>query len=387
MKIAIVTGTRAEYGLLYWVIKKIHESQNHELQLIVTGMHLSPEFGFTVTEIEKDGFPISKRVEILLSSDSSIGTGKSVGLGVISFSECFGELEPDLCLLLGDRFEILAAATAAMLARIPIAHCHGGEATEGLIDESIRHSITKMSHLHFTSTEAYRKRVVQLGENPNYVFNVGALGLENINKLELLTMSEVENSLGIKLNQKTFLITYHPVTLDNKSSKRMIGELIQALNRFDNVQYIFTLPNADNNGRVIIEKIKEYERKNSGNVKVFTSLGQLRYLSLLQYCSIVVGNSSSGLIEVPSFKIPTVNIGDRQRGRIAGPTVINCGVTTDEIFNAVNSAMSKSDEFELMDNPNPYDGGNSSDEILDKLDSIDLSGIIKKSFYNIDFSL
>ena len=323
-KICLVTGTRAEFGVLYWLIDAIHHDDELELQLVVTGMHLSPEFGFTVEEIVKSPFPIAKKIEVLLSSDTPVGISKSIGLGVISFAESLSELQPDIVVLLGDRFEILAAATAAMVARIPIGHIHGGETTEGAIDEAIRHSITKMSHLHFTATETYRKRVIQLGEDPDRVFNTGSPGLDNIEKLNLLGRKSFEEAIDFTLGHKSALITFHPVTLENQTASTHFSELLKALEKFTELSLVFTLPNADTDGRVIIRMIHDFVSKQRKKRIAFTSLGQLRYLSALNHVDVVIGNSSSGLSEVPSFKKPTVNIGDRQKGRLKADSVIDC---------------------------------------------------------------
>ncbi len=383
-KICVVTGTRAEYGLLYQLMKRIKEDDELHLQLIATGMHLSPEFGLTYKIIEKDGFIIDKKIESLLSSDTAVGISKSMGLSMISFAEAYAELQPDMILVLGDRFEIFAAVSAAMTARIPIAHCHGGEATQGLIDEAIRHSITKMSHLHFCSTQAYKKRIIQLGENPDFVFNVGALGIENINKLKLLNRQAFEQSISFKLNAKyNFLITYHPVTLENNSSENQIDNLIDALNNIENAKLIFTKANADTDGRIINAKIDDYVKNNPQKAICFDSLGQLRYLSALQYVDAVIGNSSSGLIEVPSFKIPTVNIGDRQLGRIQAKSVIQTSNQTVDIEKAIRLAVSKEFKEELKNVDNPYGKGNSSEEILQELKTVDLNNLLKKQFYDI----
>jgi len=384
MKVCIVTGTRAEYGLLFWTIKKLKSDIYFDVKLCVTGMHLSPEFGLTYKQIEEDGIVIDKKIEMLLSSDSVNGIAKSIGLGVIGFTDAFNDLKPDLVLLLGDRFEIFAAATAAMIAKIPIAHCHGGEATEGLIDEPIRHSITKMSQLHFTSTEEYRKRVIQLGELPNRVFNVGALGIENINKLKLLNKSDFEKSIGIKLLKQTFLITFHPVTLEKSTAEDQFINLLSAITNFSDTTYIFTMPNADNDGRVIINSIQKFVANNKNSSIAFTSLGQLRYLSALQHVDLVIGNSSSGLIEVPSFKIPTINIGDRQRGRVYGLSVINCKPTKKEIIESINLGLSESFRNKLKKSINPYGNKNSSIEIVKILKKIAVNeNLIKKKFYNL----
>jgi GDP/UDP-N,N'-diacetylbacillosamine 2-epimerase (hydrolysing) len=373
-KICVITGTRAEYGLLYWTLKQIQEAQDFDLQLCATGMHLAPEFGLTYKQIEKDGFYIDEKIEILLSSDSSVGISKSIGLGVIGFSEAF---------ILGDRFEIFSAATAAMVSKIPIAHCHGGEATEGLIDESIRHSITKMSQLHFTSTEEYRNRVIQLGENPNRVFNVGALGIENINKLQLMDKSATENSMNLKLAKNNILVTFHPVTLEDATAENQFLELLEAIDSLQDTNIIFTKPNADTDGRIIISLIDQYVATHSNKSVAFISLGQLRYLSLLQHVDMVVGNSSSGLIEVPSFKIPTINIGDRQRGRLKSKSVIDCEPIKDSIIKAFEIAKSASFKKSLDSLENLYGTGNSSDKIMTVLRNIDIKEILKKKFYNL----
>lgn len=382
-KIAVITGTRAEYGLLYWVIKEILADPKLELQLMVTGMHLSPEFGMTINSIEEDRIPVTKKIESLLSSDTAVGISKSMGLGMISFAEAYTELKPDLCLVLGDRFEIFSAVTSAMIARIPVAHCHGGEATEGLIDEPIRHSITKMSHLHFTSTEEYKKRVIQLGEQPERAYNVGALGIENIYRLDLLNREDFENSIDFKLGEKTFLVTFHPVTLENKSAEKQTKLLLKALDDFPNAKVIFTMPNADTDGRVIINLIEKYVAENPERTVSFKSLGQLRYLSALKHVDAVIGNSSSGLIEVPSFGIPTVNIGDRQKGRVAGATVINTGIGFKEISESIKKALSKDFLDTIQSKKNPYDQGYSSSKIIKVLKEYPLENILKKKFNNL----
>ena len=382
-KICVITGTRAEYGLLYWTLKQIQEAPDFDLQLCVTGMHLAPEFGLTYQQIEKDGFFINEKIEILLSSDTPVGVSKSIGLGVIGFSEAFQRLKPDMILMLGDRFEIFSAAVAAMVCKIPIAHCHGGEATEGLIDESIRHSITKMSQLHFTSTEEYRNRVIQLGENPNRVFNVGALGIENINQLQLMDKSATENSINFKLAKNNILVTFHPVTLEDATAENQFLELLEAIDSLQDTNIIFTKPNSDTDGRIIISLIDQYVAKYSYKSVAFISLGQLRYLSLLQHVDMVVGNSSSGLIEVPSFKIPTINIGDRQRGRLKSKSVIDCEPTKDSIIKALKVAKSASFKKSLDSIENLYGTSNSSDKIVTILRNVDIKRVLKKEFYNL----
>jgi GDP/UDP-N,N'-diacetylbacillosamine 2-epimerase (hydrolysing) len=383
MKICVVTGTRAEYGLLYWTMKAIQDNPNLELSVCVTGMHLSYEFGLTYKQIESDGFQIDGKIEMLVSSDSSVGITKSIGLGLIGFADFFDKTKPDWILVLGDRFEIFAAVTSAMIARIPVAHCHGGEATEGLIDEAIRHSITKMSHLHFTSTIEYRNRVIQLGEQPDSVFHVGALGIENINRLNLLNKEEFESAIDFKLSSLNFLVTFHPVTLDNASAEEQFVELVQALSVFKEAKIIITKPNADHDGRVIIQLIDEFVSKNPTNAISFISLGQIRYLSAIRHCQVVIGNSSSGLIEVPSFEKPTVNIGDRQQGRIESKSVISCKPEKKSILEAINRALSEDFQNQLPNIKNPYGEGNSSIKILDTILSKSVHNVLKKKFYNI----
>ena len=381
-KICVVTGTRAEYGLLYWLLKEIEADKELQLQVIVTGMHLSPEFGLTYKEIEKE-FKINKKIEMLLSSDTSVGISKSMGLAQISFAESYDELKPDIVIVLGDRYEIFSAVSAAMIARIPIAHIHGGEKTEGAFDESIRHSITKMSHLHFTATEEYRNRVIQLGEHPSRVFNVGGMGIENIKRLELLNKKEFEKSIEFKLNIKNILVTFHPVTLENSTAKEQFQQLLDAIDELEDTNIIFTKANSDTDGRVINQMIDEYVTKNSHKSIVFTSLGQLRYLSALQYVDAVVGNSSSGLAEAPSFKIGTINIGDRQKGRIKASSVIDCEPNKDSILKSFEKLYSKEFQETLKTTINPYGNGCASKKILEILKSVDLGNILKKSFYDL----
>lgn len=384
-KVCVITGTRAEYGLLYWTMKAIIEDPETELQIIVTGMHLSPEFGETYKVIEKDGFKINKKVEMLLSSDTPIGISKSMGVATIGFAEALDELKPDLILVLGDRFEIFSACSVAMIARIPIAHCHGGESTEGLIDEPIRHSITKMSHIHFPSTESYRKRIIQLGENPENVFNVGALGIENINKLSLLNKAEFEKSINFKLDKKVHcLVTFHPVTLERSTSEEQVNQLLEALDNLKDTKFIFTKANSDTYGRIINKKLEEFVENNPEKAVLFTSLGQLRYLSALKHVDIVVGNSSSGLLEVPSFKKATINIGDRQKGRIQAESVINCEPKQENITQAIAEALSKEFKSMLQDVKNPYEQPSPSKSILSIIKSKNLENLIKKKFHDIE---
>ena len=381
-KLCVVTGTRAEYGLLYWLMKEIEADSDLELQIIATGMHLSPEFGLTYKEIEKD-FTINKKIEMLLSSDTPIGISKSMGLAQISFAEAFNELKPDIIVILGDRYEIFSAASAAMIARIPIAHLHGGETTEGAFDEAIRHSITKMSHLHFTAAEKYRERVIQLGENPARVYNVGGMGIENIKRLRLLTKEELEHSIDFKLAQKNILVTFHPVTLEDSSARAQFQELLNAIDVLKGTHIIFTKANSDTDGRIINQMIDEYVAKNHHKSVCFTSLGQLRYLSALQYVDTVAGNSSSGLAEAPSFKIGTINIGDRQKGRIKADSVIDCEPRKESILQAFNRLYSGEFQATLKTIKNPYGDGIASIKVLGVLKIINLESILKKSFYDL----
>lgn len=381
-KVCVVTGTRAEYGLLYWLLKEIEADKELQLQVIVTGMHLSPEFGLTYKEIEKE-FKINKKIEMLLSSDTSVGISKSMGLAQISFAESYDELKPDIVVVLGDRYEIFSATSAAMIAKIPIAHLHGGEKTEGAFDESIRHSITKMSHLHFTATNEYKNRVIQLGEHPSRVFNVGGMGIENIKRLKLLSKDEFEKSIEFKLNSKNILVTFHPVTLENSTAKEQFQQLLDAIDELEDTNIIFTKANSDTDGRVINQMIDEYVTKNSHKSIVFTSLGQLRYLSALQYVDAVVGNSSSGLAEAPSFKIGTINIGDRQKGRIKASSVIDCEPNKDSILKSFEKLYSKEFQNSLINVKNPYGDGCASKRIVEILKNVDLKNILKKSFYDL----
>ncbi len=385
-KICIVTGSRSDYGLLYWLIKQVEVDQDLELQLIVTGMHLSSEFGLTYKEIEKD-FKIDKKIDIHLSSDTSSGISRSMGIAQKSFSEAYNELKPDIIVVLGDRYEIFSAASAAMIARIPIAHLHGGEATEGLIDEAIRHSLTKMSHLHFTANEKYSKRVIQLGEEPNRVFNVGGAGIENIKRLKLLTKEELEKSINFKFNIRNILVTYHPVTLENKTSKKHFQEILETVDELKDTNIIFTKANSDADGKVINQMINQYTKKNLEKSIGVTSLGQLNYLSALQYIDFIIGNSSSGLLEAPSFKIGTINIGDRQNGRLKAESVVDCLPNKKDIKRAIKKIYSNKFQNLLKNVKNPYGDGCASKKIIKVLKKIKLDKILKKNFFDIKFSL
>ncbi|MEI7516782.1 MAG: UDP-N-acetylglucosamine 2-epimerase [Betaproteobacteria bacterium] len=380
-RICVITGTRAEYGLLRWVMQGIKDDPALTLQVIATGMHLSPEFGLTWREIERDGFAIDHKVEMLTSSDTSVGIAKSMGLGMIGFADALQTLQPDLVLVLGDRFEIFAAVSAAMVARIPIAHLHGGEATEGLIDEAIRHSITKMSHLHFVAAEEYRRRVIQLGEQPSRVLLVGGLGIDNIKRLTLLPRAELEASLDFALGAKSLLVTFHPVTLETATAEDQMAELLAALSELKDTQLIFTLPNADTDGRALIAMVQQFVATHA-NARAYTSLGQLRYLSTVALVDGVVGNSSSGLTEVPSFQKGTVNIGDRQRGRLMAGSVIKCDPDCASIGAALHTLYSNQFQTSLATVRNPYGDGGASDKIVEYIKTAELDGLLKKRFYD-----
>lgn len=382
-KICVVTGSRAEYGLLSSLMGAIQADKALNLQVIATNMHLSPEFGLTYKEIEKDGFRIDKKVEMLLSSDTQNAITKSVGLAMIGFADAYEDLKPDIIVVLGDRFEILAAVSAALFYGIPVAHLHGGEITEGAYDDSIRHAITKMSHLHFTSTEAYRKRVIQLGESPERTFNVGAIGVENIHKMTLLTKEEIEKNINFSLSEHSLLVTFHPVTLENASAEAQFGNLLDALVKLDKYKIIFTMPNSDTNGRIIRRLIDEFVSSHPTRSIAFASLGKMRYLSVLQYVTAVVGNSSSGIIEVPTFGIPSLNIGNRQKGRIAAPSVIHCGTSEVEIATGLQKVLSEEVRMLARKKENPYDKAGTTSAILEVIKNYPLQNIIQKSFYNI----
>lgn len=380
-KIAVITGTRAEYGLLYWIIKGIYKDAGLKLQLIVTGMHLSPEFGFTLKEIEKDGFPIAEKVEMLLSSDTESSIVISMGLGMIGFAKAYERLKPDIIVVLGDRFEIFSAVSSALPFKIPVAHIHGGEFTEGAIDEQFRHAITKMSQIHFPSAKAYADVIKQMGESPKNIFCFGSPGLDNINNYNLQNKKLTAEKLGLPLKKAWGLITYHPVTLEKNSAKIQVEEIIKALDNFKEIFWIFTMPNADAESRIIIKSIEEYLCENSTAGKLFSSVGQINYLSLMKHALVMVGNSSSGIIEAPSFKLPVVNIGNRQKGRIRSKNILDVPIgKKDKIEAAVKKAISKEFKGLLNGLRNPYSGGNTSRKIVKTLKTISLDGLIKKQF-------
>lgn len=382
-RICVVTGTRADFGLLTPLIKEIRADKELQLQIIVTGMHLSPEFGFTYKEIEKE-FKIDVKIEILLSSDTGVGISKSMGLAQISFAEAYITLNPDIIVVLGDRFEIFSAVASAMAMNIPIAHLSGGELTLGAIDDAIRHSITKMSHIHFVATEEYRQRVIQLGENPENVFNYGESGLDNIKDLNLLSKIDFEKSINSKLDRKNLLITYHPTTLDSiPKIVEDFNEILEALDELDDTFLIFTKSNADSGGRTINILIDQFVQKNTHKAISFLSLGQQRYLSALNFVDAVLGNTSSGLVEAPSFKIGTINIGSRQKGRVQAPSVLNCSADKLEILNSLKKLYSAEFQDLLKNISNPYAQPGSSKKTKKVLKNIDLTNIIHKQFRDI----
>lgn len=377
--VCVITGTRADYGLLYWTLKALKEEETINLQLCATGMHLSPEFGLTYQQIEKDGFSIDYKVETLMSGDTGSAIAKSIGLGVIGFADAFQQLSPDLILVLGDRYEILAAVIAAMSARIPVAHCHGGELTLGAIDDAIRHTITKMSHLHFVSTIEYKNRVLQLGEQEENIHVVGALGLENLSK-NLISKTEFEARIGRSLQPLNFIITYHPETLSTKTTSEQLNPLFEALDQFPNALMIFTQPNSDHEGRALNSYIKEYVNKNSNRAVFYPTLGSKAYLTALSLCDLVIGNSSSGIIEAPSFNTPTINIGDRQKGRIKAASVIDTTTDTENIVRAIEKGLSWNSESISRKNLNPYEGDQPAKDIVS---IVKQEQVLNKSFNDI----
>jgi len=378
-KVCVVTGTRAEYGLLYPILKKIQNSSVLELQLIATTMHLSSEFGNTYKQLEEDGFKINEKIENLLSSDTKSAVAKSTGLATILLSDAFERLQPDVVLILGDRFETHAAATTAMLMNIPIAHIHGGEITEGAVDEQMRHSITKMSYLHFTSTEHYRQRIIQMGEAPERVFNSGAPGIDNIVHLELLSKDTLEHDLGWKFGTQSALFTYHPVTLESSDLEADMESIFIDLKRLG-LNILFTYANADDGGRIINQKIEEFCQISPTKYKVVKSLGQLKYLSAMKYVDLLIGNTSSGIIEAASFQKPVVNIGDRQKGRLQSGNIIDCCIKT--LSNAIEKALSSEFQNKCKIVNNVYGDGNASEKIIDILSNAKLS--VVKNFVDMD---
>ena len=382
-KICIFTGGRAEYGLLKPLLTELKNNENIELQILVAGMHLSPEFGLTYQLIEQDGFVCNEKVEMLLSSDTPIATSKSMGLGMIGFSEALSRLQPDILVTLGDRYENMAVVTTAWVCRIPVAHIQGGEKTLGAIDDQFRHCITKMSRLHFVTTEEYRKRVVQLGEHPDRVFDVGALNVDALKKIEKLSKKQLEEEINFKLDGKTALVTFHPVTLEKNTAGKNFQQLLDAIDAIDDLKIIFTKTLADTDGRIINEMIDDYVAANGHKAIAFTSMGQLRYISALEYVDVVAGNSSSGVIETPSFKVPTLNIGKREEGRIMADNVICVEQDTDAIKSAFMVALSSEFKESLSDMTNPYEKAGTSTNIAEILEKYQLTGSTMKDFYDL----
>ncbi|MGI2201456.1 UDP-N-acetylglucosamine 2-epimerase [Shewanella baltica] len=382
----MVTATRAEYGLLKCLLEDIQKDPCLELQLISTGSHLSPEFGLTNIQILDDGFYVNKKIEILLSSDTPIGVNKSMGLAQISFAEAFDELKPEIVVVLGDRYELLPIVSAANISRIPVAHLSGGELTEGAIDELVRHAITKLSQLHFTAMDEYSNRVIQMGEQPERVFTVGEVGLDNLLRLPLMSREDFENSIACKLKKRNLLFTYHPETTQNLTKiENDFCEILKALSTQDDTLIIFTKANADVGGRLINKMIDVFVLEHPENAIVFTSLGQLRYLSALQYMDAVVGNSSSGIVEAPSFKLATINIGNRQKGRVRADSTIDVSADAIEIVSALNKIQSPLFRASLAKVVNPYGQGNSTKKVVDALKSVDLDSLKIKTFYDVKY--
>jgi len=382
INLCFITATRAEYGLLKPLMALVKESVAYNLQIIATGTHLLPEFGNTYTFIEKDGFVITEKLDMLMASDSELGIAKSMGLGMIGCAEIFDRLKPDAIVILGDRYEMLAFASAANIFRIPIVHLHGGEITEGAYDDSFRHAITKLSYLHFASTEEYRNRIIQMGEEPDRVFNVGAIGIDNINSLAFLSKSELEQELGIQFKTYNYQVTFHPETLANLSSEKQFQVLLEAIDQLEDSFFVFTKANADTDGKIINLLIDKYVQENPSKAKVFASLGSLRFLSLLKVCDAIVGNSSSGIIEAPSLKVATINIGDRQKGRIQANSVVNVDTSTNEILDAIELIKTEKFRSLLSNSTNPYGQGNTSEKIMGILATIEIKKGLTKSFFN-----
>jgi GDP/UDP-N,N'-diacetylbacillosamine 2-epimerase (hydrolysing) len=381
-KICVVTGGRSDYGLLKWLMKAIEADKDLELQVIATGMHLSPKFGSTVYEIQQDGFKVDEKVECLDVTDSALDTTSAMAKTMIGCSEAYSRLRPNLVLVLGDRFEIFSAVAAALVSNIPVAHLHGGEVTSGAIDESFRHAITKMSALHFVANDEYRSRVVQLGENPSHVYNVGGLGVDAIINLELLDKQQISRSLGVKFLSKSLLITFHPETATSNSAVHQINEIIKALADLNDTTLIFTMPNADVGNSIITDSIRNFVAQGN-NRYYFDSLGQTRYLSMLSAVDGVIGNSSSGLAEAPSFKIGTINIGDRQKGRIQASSVLNCEASQSHVVAAIEEMYSDDFQSGLKTTVNPYGTGGASQRIVEILKEVNLEGLIMKSFNDL----
>ncbi len=381
-KVCVVTSSRADYGLLFHLLKKIKKSPFLDLQLIVSGSHLSQQHGMTLNEIKNDGFTIDASVSIIQENDSHLDISRAVSDGIIGFSEAYERLSPDLVLMLGDRYEILACAIAATIANLPIVHLHGGEITEGAQDEAFRHSITKMAHLHFVAAKPYMERVIQLGENPKSVFCYGGLGVDAIRHTSLMSREELAKELNADLNKKALLITFHPVTLERLKSYEQMKSLLLILSEFSNFTIIFTMPNADIDGSKIATQIEAFVNNND-NTHYFKSLGQQKYYSCLYHFDAVIGNSSSGLLEAPSFKIPTINIGSRQDGRIRAKNIIDCEPNTKQIREAIKLGLSSKFAAEIKNTINPYGSGGASEKIIKVLEKINTSDLGRKIFYDL----
>lgn len=383
-KICFFTGSRAEYGIMSRLMRMVADSLDCELQIVATNMHLSPDFGLTYKEIEADGFRIDKKVEMLISSDTCNGTVKSMGLANIGFADALEELRPDLVVILGDRYEMLCAAQACLIYRIPVAHLYGGAITEGAYDDAIRHAITKLSHLHFTSTEEYRRRVIQMGEQPERVFNVGSLGVYNIKNETIMSLQELESSLGVSLGERFLLVTYHPVTMEIDKASVQCDDLLKALSEVNNdYKLLFTLPNSDTGGRIIISKVNDYVKRNSDKAFVIKSLGKKRYYSALKYASAVVGNSSSGLVEAPSFHVPTLNIGIRQQGRVRGKSVCDVSADYKSIKDGLKKVLSPDFIETTKKSINPYEKDGTLEAIYRIISTSSLTNITKKKFHDL----
>jgi len=386
-KICVFTGTRAEYGLLYWLLKEMQADPRIDLKVLVSGSHLEPEFGETWREIAADGFPIDAKVDMHLDSDAPVAVAKSMALGLAGCAETLDRLKPDLLVVLGDRYEALAVTEAALLLQIPIAHIHGGEATEGAIDEQMRHAITKMAHVHFAAAEPYRERIVQMGEAPERVFTVGAPGLDHIGNTKLLSRSELECKLGFRFSERNLLVTYHPATLDRANPVTSFQRLLDALDRLPEVNIVITKSNADVGGHAINAAIDTYAGERRERVLAVSSLGQQRYLSVIAQVDAVVGNSSSGIIEAPAMGKPTVNIGPRQQGRVRAPSVIDCADNTDAILAAIGCALSPAAQAIAAQRESPYGRGGASKRIKDVLATVELDFLLVKRFHRLHISL
>ncbi|MCH4155205.1 MAG: UDP-N-acetylglucosamine 2-epimerase [Muribaculaceae bacterium] len=382
-KICIVTGTRAEWGLLSGLAQALKKRDDVTLQIIATNTHLSPKFGNTYKEIEAAGFRIDYKVPMPVESDTPNGTVTAMSQCMAGMANAFDVLRPDMLIILGDRYEMLSTASAALIYRIPIAHISGGATSEGAYDEAIRHSITKMSHIHLTETEEYRQRVIQLGEDPKRVFNTGSIGVYNIKHVDFMPKEELEAELKTEIPEKSLLITFHPATLDSISPRVQCENLLNALDEHSDYKVIFTYPNSDTDGRVIIEMIEDYAIRNPNRVAVFQSLGMRRYLSTLHYVAAEVGNSSSGIVEVPSIGIPTLNIGIRQRGRIAAESVFTCGVTAGEISKGLDTVLSTRMRELARTVKNPYEQPDTINKMVKAICDTPLDGITLKKFYDL----